>query len=198
MLKHGECTRGFVTTEYASWNCMVSRCHSPSTNGYKHYGGRGIFVCDEWRYSYKAFLGDMGRKPSPEHTIERIDNNLGYFKENCKWATRREQHNNKSSTRILEFDGVSKPIGYWAEEYAIDPETIRSRIRFGWSVKAAITTSVRKKPIKSTKALQISYGGLTLNLHQWSARTGIKAPTICKRINVLKWTIEEALSTPVR
>lgn len=83
------------TPEYRIWANMKRRCHNPKYRQFHYYGGRGIAVCDEWRASFLAFLSDMGHRPSPELTIERIDNELGYSKGNCKWATQAEQNLNK-------------------------------------------------------------------------------------------------------
>jgi hypothetical protein len=90
--KHGETTANSV--EYHTWANMMTRCYNKNTKDYKNYGGRGIQVCERWK-NYENFLNDMGRKPSPELTLERKDNDKDYEPGNCKWATRRDQQFNR-------------------------------------------------------------------------------------------------------
>lgn len=110
--------------EYSIWVMMKQRCYNVACKSYKNYGGRGIDVCPEWRESYKAFIADMGPRPDKQYTLERKDNSKGYYKDNCVWATRREQSLNKRDNRIITIDGISKTMQEWAEEKGIHQATL--------------------------------------------------------------------------
>jgi hypothetical protein len=91
-VKHGE-TRSGMTPEYRAWGDMRHRCRNPTAKSFKWYGGRGIAVCERWD-DFRSFLADMGRKPGPEYSIDRIDNDGNYEPGNCRWATAKQQSNN--------------------------------------------------------------------------------------------------------
>jgi hypothetical protein len=99
--KESVTTHGMSKTgTYKSWDAMKQRCTNPRYRGYKDYGGRGIKVCDEWLHSFETFIADMGERPEGM-SIERKNNDLGYFKENCRWATPKEQANNRRPRKAL-------------------------------------------------------------------------------------------------
>jgi hypothetical protein len=91
---HGDC-RQRPTPEYRAWRGMKTRCMNPKKQHYERYGGRGITVCERWISNYEFFLADMGRKPSPKHSLDRINNNGNYEPSNCRWATKKEQIANR-------------------------------------------------------------------------------------------------------
>lgn len=130
------------TAEYSVWQNMITRCTNSNTNCFYRYGGRGISVCDEWR-DFEKFYADMGNRPNGM-TLERIDNNGSYSKENCRWATLKEQARNTRRTKLVEHNGKTQCLKDWANEVGIVYNTLRKRfIIYGWSFEKAISTPPR-------------------------------------------------------
>lgn len=128
------------TPEFRVWWGMLGRCYNKKSKDYPNYGGRGILVSDEW-LEFEAFYRDMGPRPSPDHTIERDNNDLGYSKGNCRWATRLEQSNNRSMCRRIEFDGEIKSLAEWCRELGLNHSTMTSRLNRGMTFEDAIEAS---------------------------------------------------------
>ena len=124
---------------YYTWLAMKRRCNVESDKSYPRYGGRGIKVCCEWESDFVAFLNDVGLPPSMDHQIERVNNNRWYRKDNCVWATRKEQANNKSNNKVIHAFGVSMNQQQWADKAGIKRETIAKRLDRGWSNERAVT-----------------------------------------------------------
>jgi hypothetical protein len=142
-IRHGHTRHARKSPEYSSWRYMIRRCTNPKDRKYKHYGGRGITVCDEWMQSFESFISSMGRRPSPKHTLGRIDNEKGYFPENCRWETYAEQNINKRNNHHLSAMGKTQTISEWAKEIGCKYHFILSRIRGGWKPEEVIRHAIR-------------------------------------------------------
>lgn len=136
----------YVFQTYRIWQTMRKRCSNPRASGYEYYGGRGITVCERWS-AFDLFLKDMGPRPTGK-SIDRIDSNKGYFPENCRWSTTKEQNRNLRTNKIVSFNGKSLCISAWAEQLLMKPNTLAKRLLAGWSIEKALTTPIKGKPVK--------------------------------------------------
>jgi len=135
----------YGTSFYIVWINMKARCYNKKSSGYKRYGGRGIRVYKRW-HDFRNFYKDMYNSYREGLTLDRINNNSGYFPLNCRWATRKEQANNtrniEKAKRYL-FNGLKKTVREWAKEYSLKRSTLHMRLRnYNWSVGKALTTPV--------------------------------------------------------
>lgn len=131
-------TANTETREYRAWINMRSRCKTPSANGYHRYGGRGITVCERWDNSFEAFIEDMGPRPSPKHSVDRIDVNGNYEPGNCRWATKQEQARNLTNNRIVTINGRRMTLAEAVEGAAVIYNTVLYRLRRGWKIEDAL------------------------------------------------------------
>lgn len=183
---HGDCPRGNRSTEYRTWNAMLQRCENGKSPNYSNYGGRGISVCERW-HSFELFLSDVGRKPTPEHSIDRYPNNDGNYEPgNVRWATPKEQSRNQRSSRIVTAFGKSATMAEWSELSGIEVTVIRERLNRGWVPDEAVS----KKP---EPEFLLTADGRSMTIPQWSAETGIKYGTLHARVHRYKWPAEKCL-----
>lgn len=136
---HGEAGHGRETPEWRCWRGMRERCIHPQHRQYSDYGGRGITICDAWLHSYEQFLADVGRKPTPAHSIDRIDVNGNYEPGNVRWSTSGEQQRNTRSNRLETYNGETLCLADWADRTGIRSGTILARLNRGWSVERSLT-----------------------------------------------------------
>lgn len=131
---------------YVAWNNMRQRCTNAARPDFQWYGGRGITVCPEWADSFPAFQAWAVENGYDDHlTLDRIDTNGPYSPGNCRWATRKDQANNRRTNRFLTLDGRTQSIKQWADELGIDNTTIWRRLHNGWPVERALTEPVHKE-----------------------------------------------------
>lgn len=173
---------------YGVWQAMRQRCENPKAQRYADYGARGIRVCDEWR-RFENFLADMGDRPQG-YSLDRIDNDGPYSKENCRWTISKVQNNNKRDSRVIEFRGEKRTLAEWADHLGLEWSSLRGRIdRYGWDLERALTT-----PPTVTKLYE--FNGKTLSLRDWAVESGIPLETLRSRVSKLKWSIDRALTEP--
>lgn len=133
------------TKAYNSWQNLVQRTTNPNHRDYHHYGGRGINLDPKW-LKFENFYEDLGAPPSPKHSIDRIDVNGNYEPGNCRWATHKEQNNNKRNTVFIEFNGQTKTLNEWGFILDMKPNMIYTRLfRYNWSIEKTLTIPSQKR-----------------------------------------------------
>lgn len=145
--KHGHNIGRRPSGTYTTWRNLLSRCQNLKDKRFNNYGKRGIKVCERW-LKFENFLEDMGEKPKGL-SLDRIENDKGYYKENCRWATPKEQSNNRRNNHILTFDGKIQNLGQFANEFGIKRATLGARIDRGWTIEKALTTPVKSMKTKT-------------------------------------------------
>ena len=158
---------------WAIWHGMRQRCTNNNRADYKYYGQRGIIVCPAWR-SLNQFIKDVGQRPTPKHTIDRIENDGPYCPFNCRWATKKEQMQNTKSTLKITNNRRAMSLSAWAEEMGMSVTGLHRR----WHTHGTL-----KKPRK-----------LEDRLRPYAHRLGISVTAICRRIKVYGWPLRRALT----
>lgn len=132
------------TKVYKVWNSMLQRCQNPNIKNYNDYGGRGIRVCEKWQI-FEGFWEDMGSTFQKGLSIDRIDNDKGYSKENCHWTTRLEQNNNqrmRKTAKLITFNNKTLSLTQWAREIGLSVQGLKGRLyKHNWSIEKALTIS---------------------------------------------------------
>ena len=176
---------------YRAWCQMFTRCNNINIPGYKNYGGRGIKICKQWS-KFENFLKDMGEPPTKDHMLERIDNNRGYSKKNCKWGTRKEQNRNKRNIIMITFGGKTQCLKDWASELKINYYTLINRInRYNWSIEKAFSSPPRKS------ITHLTFNGKTQRIIDWANELKLEPSILSKRLKN-GWGVKRALTTPVK
>lgn len=172
-------------------NAMRRRCYNKNCKEYKNYGARGIQVCDEWRDPCNGLLKftewAIKNGYSDDLTIDRIDNNKGYFPNNCRWVTRKVQSNNKSNNHYVTYKGCTKTLKRWCEDLDLNYRSVKTRLNnCGWTVEQAFEN------VGNTRLRMIEYRGETKTLKQWCSYLGLNYTTVHSRLNKLGWSVERA------
>ncbi len=137
---------GFLKTpEHRCWKQMRDRCEVPHHPAHVNYGALGIAVCERWS-DFFSFLDDMGPRPSPSHSLDRIDNSKGYSPENCRWATRAEQNRNTRRSRMITANGETLCALDWSIRLGGSKKVVIKRLRAGWSEQDAVLTPIGGRP----------------------------------------------------
>lgn len=143
--RHGHAYKGRESPEYITWLNIRARCRNKNNPAYHHYGGRGITVCDRWNQAFENFLADMGAKPFPKASLDRIDNDKGYSPENCRWADKFQQARNRRCNIHYTAFGVTATLPELCEIHGIHYKTAHTRMRMGESVESALGPRRRAK-----------------------------------------------------
>lgn len=147
---HGHHLGGKTSKTKNAYNSMFSRCYREKNDSYERYHSRGIKVCDRWLFGeedktgFVCFLNDMGDPPTKDHSLDRINNDLGYSPENCRWATWEQQHNNRENSRYIEYNGENLTITQWAKKLGCSDVCLHYRLK-AWSVEKALSTPIIKR-----------------------------------------------------
>lgn len=152
-LKHGFARNGVKVPEYKTWEGMRRRCENSADKSFPHYGGKGISVCDRWK-DFQVFLSDIEPRPSPRHSLDRIDVNGNYEPSNCRWATASQQCRNKTTNRFIVFNGKPMTLVKASEKSGIPYKTLKSRLQKGWTDDRAINTPVSQAKVNAQRNIR--------------------------------------------
>ena len=134
------------SSEHNIWWAMIQRCYNPNNNAFDRYGGRGVTVCNEWRDNFMAFFNHVGPRPSSKYSIDRVDNDGNYEPNNVRWATRKQQADNKRNNHLIMFNGRLKNLTQWAKIVGVNKKTLFNRINtLNWPIEKALTKPINRR-----------------------------------------------------
>lgn len=172
------------------WRSIKDRCYNPNNQDYKHYGGRGISVCDEWKSDFMVFYKwALSTGYGEELTIDRIDTNGWYSPENCRWVSMIEQSNNRRNNKVITFRGESLTIAQWSRKTGVKYGDIQNRLNYGYSFEEAINPNFDR--VYQCKSEQ------NQKLRDLCKEKGVSYKLVYQRVRA-GWDIEKALNTPSR
>ena len=179
---------------YEVWSSIKKRCYNKNAKCYHRYGGRGIFMCEEWKNDFKMFYDwaiNNGYQTGLE--IERKNNNKGYWPRNCKWITHYEQMSNTNQNRFITYNNKTQTVMQWSRETGIGESTIRQRLDdYKWSIEKTLTTPARNIDIS-----KILFNNKEQSLSDWCKELNLNYFAIWNRL-AKGWSIEKTLTTIVR
>lgn len=176
---------------YRIWYGMNRRCDNPNYDKYFRYGERGIKVCEEWKDFISFVDWALAHNYSDDLTLDRIDNNKNYEPSNCRWATRKEQTENRECNNYFSYKNETHTLTEWSRIYGIAEATLWTRIfRYGYSFEEAI----KAKELRRVRL--ITYKGKTQNLRQWADELKIPYSCLKGRLNKEHLTVQEAFEKP--
>lgn len=176
------------TRAHRIWCNMKDRCYREKNPAYKNYGARGIKVYDKWKNSFEKFIADVG-EPPPGHSMERINNDLGYFPGNVRWATPAEQALNTRRNTFVEWQGNRMTLGEAIKKSGVSRAAVMHRLARGWSTNRALET-----PLKYT---MVERNGERIKLSDVSREVGVPYYILYQRVIKGGWSLEDAISTPI-
>ena len=176
------------TRIYETWKNMKRRCDEPSNKSYAIYGGRGITYDDRWSL-FEPFYEDMKDGYADDLTLDRIDPDLNYTKENCRWSDKEEQANNTRTNHLVTYKGETLTMSQMARKHGIKVDLLKGRLYKGWTVKDAIETV--------TEPETLTYLGKTKTVTEWAEKNGMTYHQLKKRL-MRGWDVERAITQPLR
>lgn len=189
-------THGMTSTpEYRSWLGMKTRCYDKSRECYKNYGERGIRVCDRWLNSFELFFKDMGPRPAPGYTIDRIDNDGNYEPDNCRLATKQEQINNRRNSKLIKYRGSLRSLSEIARIHNLSPKSLAWRTAGHELDETTLDNHITAAVSSASSNIGAMYemNGCSKNLFAWCSELNLNYRTVHYRIFKKGMAFEDAI-----